>query len=353
MKNKLYLTRVLILIFAFLLMPINQEIAYADSIVKQDGYEFDKNTGEIIQYTGKSTNLVIPDEIDGVTVSRIKGMAFYMWQGKKLTIPSSILEIEDYAFCACGCLQEICVDKKNPNYSSKDGVLFDKEMSVLINYPEQKSDTSYTILDGVEKVENCAFEYNEYLTSITISDTLEMTSALFGSIPNLNQLKANKTNFYHTVIDGILFDKDMKTIIQYPRGKEGKKYIIPDGVITIADGAFSLVEDLEEIQIPNSVTEIKRNALSGCHLNLINIPQGVTVLEEEVLSYTRLNTISISNNITAIKEKVFFSCAGIDNITIPDNVKSIGAECFASCDNLQLTPKHYNYNRRWYIYVLR
>lgn len=66
MTNKLHLVGIVILVFAFLVIPINQSIAYASDIVRQDGYVFDKSNGEITKYNGKSSNVVIPDKIDGV-----------------------------------------------------------------------------------------------------------------------------------------------------------------------------------------------------------------------------------------------------------------------------------------------
>ena len=80
---------------------------------------------------------------------------------KSVNIPASTIEIADDAFESCTGLEEINVDAKNKLYSSKDGVLFNKEATLLIKYPGWKSDSSYTVPYGTEIVHkySVAHEY--------------------------------------------------------------------------------------------------------------------------------------------------------------------------------------------------
>lgn len=114
---------------------------------------------------------------------------------KSVLIPNSVTGIGNYAFdncCAlesvvlgsgvthigyltlsdCTSLTEICVDNANPVYSSINGVLFDKEKTVLIRYPSGKNDSDYIIPDGVKAIECDAFRFCTNITSITIPDSV-------------------------------------------------------------------------------------------------------------------------------------------------------------------------------------
>ena len=85
-----------------------------------------------------------------------------------VTIPDSVISIGDIAFNGCSCLTSITVDSGNPNYSSKDGVLFNKNKTELITYPASNSRTNYEIPDSVTSIGGCAFDDCDSLTNITI-----------------------------------------------------------------------------------------------------------------------------------------------------------------------------------------
>ena len=73
-----------------------------------------------------------------------------------ISIPASVTEMES-AFTESYALTEINVDSSNPNYMSKDGVLFNKDGKELICYPDQKTDIEYTVSDGVVAIKDGAF----------------------------------------------------------------------------------------------------------------------------------------------------------------------------------------------------
>lgn len=97
--------------------------------------------------------------------------AFYQCKNlKTLTIPSSISHIGTDAFDGCKDLESINVHVDNQNYTSIDGVLFNKLGTRLIRYPEGKRDTSYTIPKGTIEIEANGFENCDYLEKVTIGD---------------------------------------------------------------------------------------------------------------------------------------------------------------------------------------
>lgn len=130
------------------------------------------NDGNAIiqKYTGSSSKLRLPIEIDGHAITTIAERAFINNQKlKKVTIPVNIANIEDAAFAACQRLTEILVDPFNEHFTSVDGVLFNKDETALIQCPAGKKDL-YFVPVWTETIGNYAFLFCQKLTHIYIPD---------------------------------------------------------------------------------------------------------------------------------------------------------------------------------------
>jgi len=188
-----------------------------------------------------------------------------------VTIPESISIIEEFVFNYCNRLISITVDTNNPNYSSEDGVLFNKDKTILIWYPAGKENANYDIPASVITIEDNAFGDCNYLTSITIPESVTSIGYVgFLSCNNLTSITVNDNNALYASVDGVLFDKDKTTIIQYPAGKENTNYIIPALVTTIGSNAFGGSNKLISVIIPETATTIGAYAFGNC-INLSSV----------------------------------------------------------------------------------
>jgi hypothetical protein len=212
-----------------------------------------------------------------------------------ITIPASVTHIGKDAFGGCYILTSINVDNSNPAYASIDGVLFDKNIQTLFRYPTGKQTTTYiippsvtTIVDqaffgsnltnvtippSVTTIGEQAFSFNKNLTSVTIPESVTSIGRLAfwiggkGTLANIN-VNSNNTSF--TSVDGVLFDKNIQTLILYPEGRKASTYTIPSSVTRIGDSAFRNVS-LTSITIPSSVKNIGFNAFLGALLTNVTI----------------------------------------------------------------------------------
>ncbi len=113
------------------------------------------------------TDISIPNN-----VTSIQREVFYGCSGlTSITIPNSVTSIEDNAFYGCTGLTSFITSEENTKYSTIDGVLFNKEKTILIQYPKAKA-TIYSIPNNVTSIGNSAFYGCTGLTSITIPNSV-------------------------------------------------------------------------------------------------------------------------------------------------------------------------------------
>ena len=130
---------------------------------------------------------------------------------EKIYLPKSFDRwmFEDYL--ECSSLQEIVVDEDNPKFCSEDGVFYNKDKTYLLIYPCNKKDEVYTLPGSVKKVVDDAFY----------------------RVNNLAEIRVDKDNTEYISQDGVLYTKDMMSLIKYPPTKKEEEYIIPASVKSI------------------------------------------------------------------------------------------------------------------------
>jgi hypothetical protein len=181
---------------------------------------------------------------------------------------------------------------------------------------------------------NSAFYGCAALTSISIpAGVTSIGNHAFYSCAALTSITVDSANSTYTSQDGVLFNKNQTTLIQYPAGKSGASYTIPAGVTSIRNYAFENCAALTSITLPAGVTSIGDSAFRGCTaLTSISIPAGVTSIGTGAfMGCTALTSISIPAGVTSIGTGAFYGCAALTSISIPAGVTSIGESAFEGC----------------------
>lgn len=360
-------------------------------------------TAEITLYKGSETALEIPSTLDNYTVTSLGILSFQAGafesvtipetlknigpsafqrceKLKSITIPAGVESIDSTSFEECAALEEITVDGDNKNYSSQEGVLFNKNMTELIQYPVGNARETYDIPDGVTSIGDWAFcisnltgvtipqsvesigegtfqdcyylkqitipngvvsignsaFFNSGLTSVKISESVtSIGDSAFCNCTNLTEITADENSKSFSSKDGVLFNKDGTELVCYPFGNARTEYAIPDGVEIIGDWAFSRAS-LTGVTIPDSVKTIGDSAFCACEqLTSVIIPGSVETIGPGAFeTCTSLTSVVIKNGVKHIGEFAFGWCDSLMSIIIPRTVVNIDESAFDNCTSL-------------------
>ena len=258
---------------------------------------------------------------EGVTV--IGEQAFYECPAiESVAIPDTVLEMEYGAFCKCTSLKSVVIPG-----GSVGGCAFYGCSSL----------SSVTVADGVTSFGNDAFSACTSLAEITIPATLTtLGDCPFYGCTSLADINVDNNNPAYKSVDGNLYTKDGKTLIQYAIAKTDTQFTIPDGVEVIAGLAFYGCTAIEQINIPVGVTCIDRTAFGRCtSLKTVTIPESVESIGGGAFyGCTSLESIVIPNSVTNLGEAVFYGCNLLKSVVIGDGVTLIKSDTFYNCVSL-------------------
>lgn len=272
-------------------------------------------------------------------VSQIEANAFsHCYKLTNILIPNSVTYIAASAFRGCD-LKAIDLEKGNSKYSTHRGVLFSKDRSTLIAYPNGKNKKGkYTIPDFVTRIGEDAFKGCQ-LHRIVIGDNVAQIDSALGGW-RLKEIIVSTNNPKYCSLDGILYNQEKTALISYPSKKcQNGKYIIPDFVSHIGDNAFS-GSSLRKVVLGNTLNSIGHCAFANCSsLVEVSIPEGITSIGDYAFyDCDNLLSVKISDNVKYIGEAAF-DCCQLSNVIIGSNVKKIGGGNFRSPDLMSIVCK--------------
>lgn len=211
---------------------------------------------------------------DGILYNESKTSLLHCPKGKRgsITIPESVAKIgyldEEYGSYMplndCKKLTEIIVGEGNAQYSSKDGVLYDKSMATLLCCPAGKQG-DITIPESVTAIATYTWRYERELGPIYSVKVLGYNA--LSNCPYLSKISVDSGNTEFSSLEGVLYNSDRTKLLCCPAGKKGS-LVIPEGVRMIGDKGDSVsfynCRELTSITIPESVMIVSAASFFGC-----------------------------------------------------------------------------------------
>lgn len=250
----------------------------------------DSDTVSISGYTGSDTALVVPDTLDGKTVTELGGGAFAGQSSiTEITLPKTLETVNDSCFYGCAALETFKVEDGSETFSVEDGVLFSEDGRDLICFPYARTDTTYTVPASVEEIWSSAFA-NTQLTSVTFQEGL---------------LYIDDWAFAYTPLESLELPDSLLEIgtdaFIYCNGLT--EVTFPSNLETIEPEAFAACENLAEITLPDSLTTVGMSAFAGTAMKSVTIPSSVTYIGFSAFGYE-------ADTVTAVEDFVIYGEVG-------------------------------------------
>ena len=331
-----------------------EEVVIPDSITKIDSYTFIRcnklksiRIPDSVTYIGYKaftfcdslSDVDLPDGLTGIG-------EYAFWNCSSLTeieIPESVVTIESNAFCGCDSLSRVIFSGRNIEKigaSAFSGCTSLKEVDIP---------------DSLTSISSSTFSGCSSLSEVRIPESItSIGSGAFAGCSNIKEIQIPES--VATLGNHVFRNCSNLVSIQ-----------IPDNVMTIGSEAFQNCSSLSKIEMPDSVQSIGEDAFSGCTnlrtagivgsgcnyeftwktkipdgafwgcevLNEIEVPDTVTDIGKSAFQgCSNLKEIKLSENIKSIGNSAFAACVALKEIQIPGSVKSIGWQAFADCSNL-------------------
>lgn len=351
----------------------------------------EKIGGSSFAYCEELNNVIIPKSVTNIDAWAFSGCDNL----KNIAIPENVIDIGYGAFGNCTSLTEINVDSENNNYCSVDGVLFNKNKTVILCYPSNREGTTYEVPDTVIEIYEGAFCYNNNLKEVVIPESVTTIKYLvFEGAVNLEKviIPENVINMEYSIFSNC----DKVSIYGY-KNSVAESYALENNIPFVAldnnseevpgestsntdntntsnseqSGTSSVkrqetsepsvskknteIGELVEDKKSKAVYKVTENTFDQLtvtyvrpiskKIGAIKIPDNVSINGEnyKVVSVAtnafsgckKLKSVTIGKNVTAIGNNAFKNCTSLKKVIIPARVTSIGKNAFAGCKKLK------------------
>lgn len=386
----------------------------------------DSLTAVVTGSSGKEREIVIPETIKfegkDYTVNKINNSAFYSCLNtESVVIPSGVENIEKHTFERCAMLRKISVSTDNKKYySDYEGVLYTKDRKTLLVYPAGRTDKMYVVPKYVEKISDSAFYGNLNLRYADMSDEVVLigdqafyncselisirisektmvignrafmgcTSLKHIEIPacadligdsafrgctSLLMINVSAGNRSYFSYNGVLFDRNRRSLKVYPSGRIDEGFYVPEYVSVIETQAFYKCHSLKSVYIDEHVSEIENQAFYRCcsleninvslnnkryrsehgilyNINLselilypaekkfdtFTLPDTTVKIAENAFSGSKyLKSVILPESVQIIEDYAFFNCSGLRYVSLSRKTEIIGNYAFGYCTHLR------------------
>ncbi len=260
-----------------------------------------------------------------------------------VTIPKNITSMgtsatsDVYTFADCRNLEEVKFEEGSKlekmagrvfmNCTKLDTIVLPSKLTLIGQYAFQNTSlTEVTIPKTVTTIGSAPFAYCEKMTAINVEDG----NTVFESR------------------DGVLYNKEKKSLVEYPAGKKDEyvvkkdegveknafngtmkvnELVISDDVTEITEYMFYGLESIDTIVIPKSVTKIGNYAFAYSSIKNVTI-EGTPEFGTNVFRDSKVEKVDFNDETTTLGTYMFLNCANLKTITLPSKLTAISYSCF-------------------------
>lgn len=298
------------------------------------------------------TEAIIPAELGITTIEKdaFRGCTVL----RSLSVPASVTNISRWAFDG-SAIKDIKVNKYNPAYCDKDGVLYRKDGITLEHFPCGR-DGIYSIPEGTINLEEFCFSMSPLITEVNIpASVVNISKHLFEGCSALMRINVDKDNDKYCDVDGILFSKSQSALVAYPNS-HGSSCVIPESVIGIREGAFTSRDKLRTIYcVKGSVADNLSLYTEGVTIVYtdgdrfapvsapyqveggyiyIDIRHGKIIDADKTIVSASIPQMVEDVAVKAIASFAFDSCRLLKSVTLPSTMDDVGVYAFENCSAL-------------------
>lgn len=343
------------------------------------------NGTNLFQSSSLLTNVRLPE---GQT--SIRNQAFFgMSKLTSLVLPASVQSIGNSAFTNCSAVTAfnlsakvnyigdnafqnctsatINIDSTNPWFSMENGVLYNSDKTLLINYPASRVG-SFEIPSTVRALGAASFSKCTGLSAVTLPSTLKSirantfagcTALLAIQFPAALDSIGNNAFYGCTTLTEVTIPEHLRyfgsatfnnctglVTLTASQGSSARfngctkltSIVVPEGVTELMDSSFVGMSTVTSVKLPRSLKKIGYRCFSSCtKLASITLPDSVEQVDAFAFATcSLLRRVKLSEALRTIGSGAFTSCSLLDSLKLTRNLKLLGERAFQSCTALHV-----------------
>ncbi len=267
--------------------------------------------------------------VEGVLYNKDMSVMLHYPAGRQagtFTLPASVQEMDYYGMTANRALKSVSVASGNAKFSAADGVLFftDSLMKSLVLYPAGKQTASYTVPEDIDQITPNAFAANPYLQNVTIGGKTESVCMdAFLDCTGLKSVTIGK-NVQYMYVNPFVGCNQLTTITV----EDGNEHFY-----TTDNVLYRIADTVDEI---NGTSDVSLMAYpAGKRTSSFAIPEGVSVIDPEAFAgNSSISSITMPSTLRFIDYAAFRDCTALSAVSLSGSVTDLNDEVFAGCTAL-------------------
>ena len=218
---------------------------------------------------------------------------------------------------------------------SLQNLILPKGLKVVGGFMNCPRLTNLMLPESLEEIRSFAFSNCESITNIRIPASVRVEDGSCFAGCHIEAFEIDSANPYYTVVDGVIFSKDLSTLVAFPSFFPHTHYKIPVSTKSIGPYAFDDAH-IESIDFPDGLSSIGEWAFQGSMVKNINLPNSVTTIGRGAFRFClQLEIIHLSDNLDMLPTQLFSGCPKLKVLNVPSSVRKLYYSAVAWTDGLE------------------